>query len=111
MERHTRRGLTFYGCNNYPECDVVTWDTPQEKPCDKCGSLMMKHHFKNGRALLYCTNDKCETRVNHPINKELARIKEKAEKAKADKEKKAAADKSVPDVKAAKVASKSKKKV
>ncbi|MBQ9365500.1 MAG: type I DNA topoisomerase [Schwartzia sp.] len=111
VERHTRRGLTFYGCNNYPECDFVTWDTPQEKPCDKCGSLMMKHHFKNGRALLYCTNDKCETRVNHPINKELARIKEKAEKAKADKEKKAAADKSVPDVKAAKAASKSKKKV
>ncbi|MBQ9377254.1 MAG: type I DNA topoisomerase [Schwartzia sp.] len=79
VERRTRRGRVFYGCRNYPECDFVTWDTPQEKLCEKCGSLRLCHHFKNGRALVYCTNDACETRVDHPINRELARLKERAE--------------------------------
>ena len=81
VERRTRRGRVFYGCRNYPDCDFVTWDTPQAKPCEKCGSLMLKHHFKNGRALLYCINDECETRVNHPINKELERMKARQSKA------------------------------
>ena len=44
---------------------------------------MLKHHYKNGRALLYCSNDDCETRINHPINKELEKLRKRAEEKKA----------------------------
>lgn len=81
MERRTRRGRVFYGCKNYPECDFVTWDAPHTEPCKVCGGLVLKHRFKNGRALNYCYDDKCASRVDHPINKELERLREKAEKA------------------------------
>ena len=81
VERRTRRGRVFYGCKNYPECDFVTWDAPHTEPCKVCGGLVLKHRFKNGRALNYCYDDKCASRVDHPINKELERLREKAEKA------------------------------
>ena len=84
VERRTRRGRFFYGCRNYPACDFVTWDQPQADPCPKCGALVLKHHFKNGRALTYCYNDSCETRVDHPINRELERLRRRAEKAESD---------------------------
>jgi DNA topoisomerase-1 len=89
VERRTKRGRTFYGCKNYPACDYVTWDQPQKDTCPECGSFMLKHHYKNGRALLYCSNDDCKTRIDHPINKELAKMRAKA-KEKAEAKAKAA---------------------
>ncbi len=91
VERRTKRGRSFYGCKNYPQCDYVTWDQPQKETCEKCGSFLLKHHYKNGRALLYCSNDACETRIDHPINKELEKIREKAQAKAEAKAKEAAA--------------------
>ena len=85
VERRSRRGRSFYGCENYPACDYVTWDAPQKETCEKCGSFLLKHQYRNGRALVYCSNDACETRVDHPINKELEKARARAE-AKAAKE-------------------------
>ena len=51
---------------------------------------MLKHHLKNGRSMLYCSNDACETRVNHPINKELEKMRERLEAKKKRDEAKAA---------------------
>jgi len=92
VERRTRRGRTFYGCENYPECDYNTWDQPLQEKCEKCGSFMLKHHYKNGRGLTYCSNDGCESRVNHPINKELEKIRQRAEAKKAKDAEKAEAE-------------------
>jgi DNA topoisomerase-1 len=61
----------------------------QEK-CPKCGAFMLKHHYKNGRGLTYCSNEACETRIDHPINKELEKMRQRAEAKKA-KEAEAAA--------------------
>lgn len=80
VERRTRRGRIFYGCKNYPACDFVTWDVPETEPCKTCGSLVLRHYFKNGRTLRYCVNESCKTRVDHPINKELERLRARAEK-------------------------------
>ena len=90
VERKSHRGRKFYGCKNYPDCDYTTWDQPQQEKCPKCGAFMLKHHYKNGRALLYCSNDDCETRIDHPINKELEKMRQRAEAKKA-KEAEAAA--------------------
>ncbi|MBQ1613114.1 MAG: topoisomerase DNA-binding C4 zinc finger domain-containing protein, partial [Selenomonas sp.] len=90
------------GCKNYPECDYTTWDQPQQEKCPKCGAFMLKHHYKNGRGLTYCSNDDCETRIDHPINKELEKMRQRAEAKKA-KDAEAAAE-------AEKKSSKTKKK-
>ena len=36
-----KKGKTFYGCSNYPECNQVYWDKPSGKVCPKCG-----YHFR-----------------------------------------------------------------
>ena len=79
MERRTRRGRSFYGCENYPNCDYTTWDRPQTETCKSCGSFLLKHSYRNGRAITYCSNDACETRKDHPINAELEKAKKRAE--------------------------------
>ncbi|MBO5588297.1 MAG: type I DNA topoisomerase [Anaerovibrio sp.] len=82
VERKSRRGKGFYGCNKYPECDFVSWDAPIPEPCPECGSLQLKHYYRNGRGLVYCYNADCKTRIDHPINKELLKQAKKAQKAK-----------------------------
>jgi len=41
VERKTRKGRIFYGCNNYPECDFTSWKRPIEQPCPKCQGLLV----------------------------------------------------------------------
>ena len=79
VERKTRKGKVFYGCEKYPDCSFVTWDTPQQKKCDKCGSIIMKYFYRNGRGVEYCYNDDCESRIGNPVNKELLKRKKKSE--------------------------------
>ncbi|MCR5756589.1 MAG: type I DNA topoisomerase [Selenomonas sp.] len=90
VERKSHRGRKFYGCKNYPDCDYTTWDQPLQEKCPQCGAFMLKHHYKNGRGLTYCSNEDCETRIDHPINKELEKMRQRAEAKKA-KEAEAAA--------------------
>jgi DNA topoisomerase-1 len=42
VERRSKKGRIFYGCDKYPECDFVSWDRPSAKPCPICGSLMIE---------------------------------------------------------------------
>ena len=78
VERKSRRGRAFYGCGRYPDCDYTTWDEPQQETCKVCGSFMQKHRYRTGRTILYCSNEQCESRIGSPIEKELARQKERA---------------------------------
>ena len=41
IEKKTKRGKVFYGCNNYPKCDFALWDKPTGEKCDECGGLMV----------------------------------------------------------------------
>jgi DNA topoisomerase-1 len=36
-QRRTRRGRTFFGCGNYPDCDFSTWHRPVPDTCPECG--------------------------------------------------------------------------
>ena len=40
VERKTKKGRRFYGCEDYPECDFVSWSRPVKKKCPRCGSFM-----------------------------------------------------------------------
>ncbi|WP_145046287.1 type I DNA topoisomerase [Paenibacillus xylanexedens] len=55
VERRSKKGRVFYGCDKYPECDFVSWDKPSAKPCPSCGSLMIEKRNKQGTRL-QCTS-------------------------------------------------------
>ena len=40
VEKKTRKGKIFYGCNNYPKCNFACWDKPVDKKCSKCGGIL-----------------------------------------------------------------------
>ena len=49
VERKTRKGRVFYGCENYPECEFSSWKKPLPEPCPSCGGLLVianKNHAK-----------------------------------------------------------------
>ncbi len=54
IQRKSRKGYVFYGCNNYPNCDFSTWDVPTEDKCPQCGSSLFK---QKGR--LVCLKEGC----------------------------------------------------
>lgn len=55
VERRSKKGRVFYGCDKYPECDFVSWDKPSSKPCPKCSSLLVEKRNKQG-GKLQCTS-------------------------------------------------------
>src|ERR1700704_4276181 len=58
VERKSRRGKTFFGCSNYPDCDFVLWNRPVVERCPKCDApyLVEKTTKKLGRQVL-CSNE------------------------------------------------------
>ena len=43
LERRSRRGRIFYGCERYPACDFVAWDTPiVGSHCAVCGAFLVR---------------------------------------------------------------------
>lgn len=42
IEKKTRRGKIFYGCDKYPTCDMALWDEPTGELCPECNSLLTK---------------------------------------------------------------------
>ena len=82
VERKSRRGRAFFGCDHYPDCDYTTWDEPQQETCKVCGAFMQKHRYRTGRSILYCSNEACSSRIGSPIEKELARQKSRAQASK-----------------------------
>ena len=53
VEKKSRRGKLFYGCNNYPKCKTAYWDKPTGKKCPNCGEMLLE---KNGK--IHCSS--CE---------------------------------------------------
>ncbi|GLI07070.1 DNA topoisomerase 1 [Paenibacillus tyrfis] len=48
IERRSKKGRIFYGCDRYPECDFVSWDKPVGHPCPKCGAMLVEKRNKSG---------------------------------------------------------------
>jgi len=60
VEKQSRRGKIFYGCNRYPDCTFAVWDKPVDKPCPNCNTpfLVEKSTKKNGH-FLACPDKAC----------------------------------------------------
>jgi DNA topoisomerase-1 len=52
VQRRSRRGRTFFGCNNYPACTFTTWQRPVPQPCAQCAApYLLEKRTKKGVTL------------------------------------------------------------
>lgn len=58
VERKSKRGTVFYGCNKYPDCDFTLWNEPTGDVCPDCGALLVKKVLKKGTTI-QCSNRSC----------------------------------------------------
>lgn len=52
--KKTKKGRKYYGCENNPECDFMSWQKPSATVCPECGSYMVEKGSK-----LLCSNEQC----------------------------------------------------
>lgn len=58
VERKSKRGTVFYGCDKYPDCDFTLWNEPTGEECPECKSLLVRKVLKKG-TVIACSNMKC----------------------------------------------------
>ncbi|MBQ4246998.1 MAG: topoisomerase DNA-binding C4 zinc finger domain-containing protein, partial [Ruminococcus sp.] len=58
--KKTKKGKKYYGCEDNPTCEFMTWDLPTEEVCPKCGSTLFQKGGKHG--LLLCHKPDCDYR-------------------------------------------------
>jgi len=56
MIKKSKKGRIYYGCENNPECEFISWNKPTGNPCPKCGLPLIEKGTKNKK--ICCTNDK-----------------------------------------------------
>ena len=59
--RKTKKGRKYYGCEDNPDCDYMSWQKPSGKFCPKCGNMLVEKGNK-----LVCSGEVC----NYMENKE-----------------------------------------
>ncbi|SHK58646.1 type I DNA topoisomerase [Hespellia stercorisuis] len=52
--RKTKKGRRYFGCEDNPECDFMSWQKPSEKKCPQCGGYMLEKGNK-----LVCADEQC----------------------------------------------------
>lgn len=52
--RKTKKGRKFFGCENNPECDFMSWQKPSKEKCPECGGYLLEKGNK-----LVCANETC----------------------------------------------------
>jgi DNA topoisomerase I len=60
VERRSRRGKTFYGCNRWPDCNFVAWAKPVAEKCPECGSPYMVEKWLKAGPVWQCPNRECK---------------------------------------------------
>ena len=53
--RKTKKGRRYYGCEDNPECDFMSWQKPSKEKCPDCGGIMLEKGNK-----LVCADEHCE---------------------------------------------------
>lgn len=63
--RKTKKGRKYYGCEDNPECDFMSWQKPSTIRCKECGNMMVEKGNK-----LVCTDEQCGYVEEKKMNKE-----------------------------------------
>lgn len=59
IRRRSRRGRYFYGCSEYPKCDMALWNEPVDQFCPTCGHIMVKKVGRDKTEHIVCSNPEC----------------------------------------------------
>lgn len=65
-EKRTRRGKTFYGCDQYPDCDFALWSKPTGAKCPECKSLVVY----GAKDTVRCSSKECKWKDKAPAKEE-----------------------------------------
>lgn len=57
VERRSKKGRVFFGCDRYPDCDFVSWDRPVGRDCPECGQMLITKTNRSG-TVIQCS--KCD---------------------------------------------------
>lgn len=52
--KKTKKGRKYFGCEDNPQCDFMSWQKPSEKNCPQCGGYMLEKGNK-----LVCADENC----------------------------------------------------
>ena len=63
--RKTKKGRKFFGCEDYPDCDFVSWQRPVAKKCPKCNNYMVIRGKK-----IVCSDASCGYSEEYKPNEE-----------------------------------------
>lgn len=58
VERRSKKGRIFYGCENYPDCEFISWYAPTDKRCPKCNTTMAIKG-RGAKQEYICLNKEC----------------------------------------------------
>ena len=61
--RKTKKGRKYYGCEDNPECEFMSWQKPSKEKCPECGGYMIEKGNK-----LVCADEKCGYVINNKKN-------------------------------------------
>ncbi|MCK7516026.1 MAG: topoisomerase DNA-binding C4 zinc finger domain-containing protein [Desulfobacterales bacterium] len=59
IQKKSRYGKIFYGCDKYPNCNFALWHEPTGDKCPKCSSLMVRKFLKAGEKV-ECSSKECK---------------------------------------------------
>lgn len=78
--RRSKKGRTFYGCSQYPQCQFSVWDRPSPEKCPICDGLtVIKKYGK--KETLKCVSPNCPTQdktQSEPVKKSVKKSKKAA---------------------------------
>ena len=64
VEKRSKRGKLFYGCNRYPDCSFASWDRPIARACPSCNNpYMVEKNTKREGTVYVCPNRECRHRM------------------------------------------------
>ena len=59
-EKRARKGNTFYGCGNYPNCKFTSAHKPIPEKCPTCGNEYLVEKFLKAGPVIACPNKECD---------------------------------------------------
>ncbi len=57
LQKKSKKGKKYFGCEDNPTCNFMTWDTPVSEKCPRCGSSLFQKGGKKGK--LICHKPEC----------------------------------------------------
>ncbi len=63
VKRSSKKGRPFFACTNYPECTFITRESPTDKECPTCSSILFMKRKKNEGETLFCLREGCGYKI------------------------------------------------